>query len=127
MVSKDSGKAEEAPQEPSQIMDKPLPSILADMDENMRKAAQAAIEAAVEEATTKIENVATKAREAANMAADAANRAEEAYNKASEALPTELIKRLLGSRQFLLLLLALFLSTIFAAAAISLGLSLVIR
>ena len=127
MVNEDPGQTKEAPKQPSKILDEPLPRILADMDENIRRTAQAAIRAAVEEATTKIEEVARQAKEAADLAAEAARRAEEAYAKASEALPAELIRRLLGSGQFLLILILLFLGTVFAAAALSLGLSLMMR
>ncbi len=122
---------EKKPEEPPKILAQPLPRILEEMDENVRKAAEAAVKAAVEEATMKIEEakraveeVARQAKQAAEMADAAAKRADEAFVKASDALSAELVRRVLRSRQFLLILIFFFLASVFAAISIGLGLSL---
>ena len=110
--------------EPSKILAEPLPRILEEMDENVKRAAKAAIEAAVKEAKTEMEKIAGQAREAAETAAAAASKAEEAFTKASEALPAELLKSIIRSRQFLGIIILFFLGSVFASVCIGFGLSL---
>ena len=99
-------------------------NILEEMDENVKRAAEAAIKAAVEEAKVEMEKIAEQAREAAEAAAAAASKAEEAFLKASEAIPAGLFRRIIMSRQFLGMIILFFLGSVFASVCIGFGLSL---
>jgi len=84
------------------------------------RAAAAAAERATGEAAARAEEVARQAREAAAAAARAA---EEAAAKAEAAIPASLVKKIISSWEFILFLVAVFLASVFAAVAISVGLS----
>jgi hypothetical protein len=121
MVDKNVGPDErKKAEEPPKILAEPLPQILKEMDENVKRATEAAVQAAVQEATAQI-------NEARKSIEENTRKAEEALKKASEALPSELVKRVLSSWQFMSMLILFFLAAVFAATAISLGLSLIAR
>lgn len=148
MVSENVGPPEAGrPEEAPKILTKPLPQILDEMDGNIRAAAEAArraqeaAKAAREAAGTATEAAeeaakrAEEARKAGEKAAEeirkateeAAARAEEAFKKAEEALPAVVVKKVLASWELLALLIVTILGSVFAAVAISLGLSLIGR
>ena len=136
-------------QESSEILTKPLPQILEEIERSIRlanEAAQGTKEAAEQarksanevaikaEAVTKsAENMARQAREAGKAAAEEAmRRAEEAFRKAEEALkksevalPQTLVRRVVSSREFLAIIILVFMGAVFAGMSISLGLSLI--
>ena len=106
MVNKNIGAPEAG--EPSEILTKPLPQILAEMEEKLKAAA---------EATTKADGAARKAEEAAL-------KAEEAIRKAEEALPAKIARKVLASWEVMAIIILTILGSVFAAVAISLGLGL---
>ncbi len=125
----------ETPQEVSKILTKPLPVILEEMGESIRKAAEDARRAAelaaaaaakkADEARKSAEDAAQKAQEVSQIAArEAERKAEEALRKAEEALPAKLVRKILASWEFLAILVLVFLGAVFAAVSISLGLAL---
>jgi phage shock protein A len=120
MIDKNVDPDEKKKPEEPRILAEPLPKILKDMDENVKKATEAAIKAAIEEATAQI-------NEARQSIEENRRKAEEALSKASEALPAELVKRVIGSWQLMSILILFFLAAVLAATAISLGLSLIAR
>ena len=77
--------------------------------------------------------MARQAREAGKAAAEEAmRRAEEAFRKAEEALkksevalPQTLVRRVVSSREFLAIIILVFMGAVFAGMSISLGLSLI--
>ena len=121
--------------EASKILTKPLPQILEEMGESIRKAAEDARRAAelaaeaaarkADEARKSAEDAAKKAQEASQIVArEAERKAEEALKKADEALPANLVRKMLASWEFLTILILVFLGAVFAAVSISLGLAL---
>ena len=96
-----------------------------------RETAEAAIRAAAEETASRVEEarrsaeeLARQVREAADMAAnEAIRKAEEALAKAAEALPAKLVKKIISSWTFLGALILVFVCAVFAAVAISIGVS----
>jgi Mn2+/Fe2+ NRAMP family transporter len=57
-------------------------------------------------------------------AEEAGRQAEEAARKAGEAIPRELVRKIIGSWEFIIFLIIVLLSSIVSAVAISVGLSL---
>ena len=115
MANQNPKKAAES-SEGSKILAEPLPQILAEIDENVRKAADAAVKAAVQDATKKIE-------ESKKAIEEVSKKADEALTRASDALPAEVVKKVLRSWQFTGILILFFLAAVFASIAISVAIS----
>ena len=91
------------PEQTAKILTKPLPQILDEMEKSIRVAGQAAIRA---------EEAARKAREA-----------EEALRRTEETLVSAIAKKILSSWEMVTIIVLIVLGSVFAAVAISLGLS----
>ena len=112
------------------ILTEPLPQILDEIERSIRLADEAATNAreATQEARRAGEEALAKSEEAKKVAEDAArlaSEAEEDYRKAIESLPADIAKRVIFSRQFLAAMLLVFVSGVFAAVSLSLGLPLI--
>ena len=133
----DSSGQEEGPE----ILTKPLPQILEEIERSINMANQAAqdakdaaeqarkaaneVAAKAEAITKNAEELARQAREAGKAAAEeAVRKSEEAFRKAEEALSASIVRRVLTSGQFLAVIILVFLGAVFAGMSISLGLSL---
>lgn len=98
----------------SKIMTEPLPQILAGIEDSIRAAYEAAEDA---------RKAALEARRAGEQAASIAQiRAEEAATKAAAALPSDLVKKVLSSWNFLAFIVLVVLASVVGSVAISLGL-----
>ena len=145
MADKDVGPTDvsEQPADP-EILTKPLPQILEEIERSIRLANEAAkdakeaaeqarqsaneVAAKAEAVTKSAEEMARQARDTGKAAADeAVRKAEEAFKKAEEALSASLVRRVLASRQFLAVMIVVFLGAVFAGMSISLGLTLMAR
>jgi len=85
----------------------------------MRAAGEEAARKA-EEAKKAAEEAAARAEEVARVAEKAA---EEAVAKAEAAIPRALVRQILSSREFMLFIVAVILGAVWAAVAISVGIS----
>ena len=129
-------------QESSEILTKPLPQILEEIERSIKLANEAAqgakkaaeqarrsaneVAAKAEAVTKSAEEMARQAREAGKTAAEEAIRmAEGAFRKAEAALQPTLVRRVVSSREFLTIIILVFMCAVFAGMSISLGLSLI--
>jgi len=90
--------------EQPEIMTKPLPAILGEIEHTLTLTAEAAKDA--------------------RKAAEEARAAGEEALKASQIVPKQIIRKIVSSWDFLVILIVIFLASVIGAVAISLGLSL---
>ena len=116
MVSGKGGSPEEQrSEETPKIMTKPLPQILDELEEYIRR---------VEEAVRQARAAARESREAAAQAKVAGEKAAaEAAAKAEAAIPRALVRKILSSWEFILIISVVVLASVFGSIAISVGLS----
>ncbi len=97
------------------IMTKPLPEILDDLENYIEK---------VEDAVRQAREAAKESREAAALAKEAGERAAaEAAAKAEKAVTRDLVRKIISSWEFLVVVGVVVIGSIYASIAISLGLS----
>jgi t-SNARE complex subunit (syntaxin) len=101
-----SGAKEMAPK----IMTKPLPVILDELENYIHR---------VEEAVKLAQAAAKDSRAAADQARESGEKAAEAARKAAETLPKALVKKVIGSWEFIVILIVIILAAIISAVAIS--------
>ena len=119
MANEDTRKATGSPQG-TKILAEPLPQVLSEIDDSIKKAADAAVKAAVEEANKQLE-------ESKKSIEEIAKKAEEALARSADSLSAEVVKKALKSWQFTSTLILFFLATLFASVTISLAISLAIH
>jgi hypothetical protein len=112
---KNSEPVEAKPIKAPEIMTKPLPQILAELEDYIGR---------VEEAVRQAKIAAKESREAAARAKEAGEKAAaEAAAKAEKAVTRDLVRRIVSSWEFLLIVGAVVLGSVYASIAISVGLS----
>jgi len=115
VITKGESPVEQKSDEAPKIMTKPLPQILDDLEEYIRL---------VEEAVRQARAAAKESMEAAAQAKAAGEKAAaDASAKAEAALPMALVKKVLSSWEFRLIILGVLCASIIGSIAISVGLS----